>query len=352
MSEVLEQIVSKSHQQVSVFQDRATGLVSLIAVHDTTLGPALGGCRMRQYPALADALQDVLNLSEAMSYKNSLAGLRLGGGKSVIINDPNLESGRAELFRQFGRCVESLGGSYITAEDMGTSVKDMMWIAETTKHVAGRDPNKGGAGDPSPWTAEGVFGGIQACLERVFGSSDPRGRKIAIQGIGHVGTYLAKLLHEAGAELTVCDPNAERCRAISTEFNARVVGLEEIFSVPCELFAPCAAGGAINVSTVAQLQCQIVAGAANNQVSSLEAEQLLAERGIVYAPDFAINAGGVILCAEEFEPGGYTVSRVRERVSQIRSTVGRILDESKKTGELSGLVAVRLAKERISNARK
>jgi leucine dehydrogenase len=286
-----------------------------------------------------------------MTYKNSLGGINFGGGKSVIIKDSSLAEGRDRLFESFGKKVQSLGGKYITAEDMGTSVADMSLIQRSCEFVAGRDPNQGGGGDPSPYTAIGVFEGMKACLERTKGSADFAGVHVTVQGVGHVGIYLCELLAKAGATLTVSDTVQSRVDDACQRFGAKAVGLEEILTVPCDIFAPCAVGEIITEVTAEKLQCRIVAGAANNQVTNSEAERVLARRGIEYAPDFAINAGGVILCADEFEQGGFTESRVLHRVSNIYHTVGKVLDEAKKTGALPNDVATRLARERIERAK-
>ncbi len=350
---VLQELVEREHENVAFFRDYRTGLVSIIAVHSTVLGPSLGGCRMRAYASVDEALGDVLKLSEAMTFKNSLAGLNLGGGKSVIIADGALKEGRGDLFRTYGKWVKSLNGSYIAAEDMGTSVDDMNYVLEECDFVAGRDPKNGGGGDPSPYTALGVFDGIRASLERAFGSGDFKGRHVAIQGVGHVGHNLAKLLAKAGAQLTITDTRDKVLATVCEEVGGKAVPLDAITSVECDVFAPCAVGGTVNIETIGKLKCKIVAGAANNQIAGgSDTEKKLIARGILYAPDFAINAGGVILCAGDLEPGGFKESWVMERVSRIYGTVGRILDEAKKTGELPGSVAVRLAKERIDKARK
>jgi len=348
---VLSEINRRDHEHISIFRDPKTNVQFIIAIHDTTLGPALGGCRMRDYPSLDDALYDVLSLSEAMTYKNSLAGLNIGGGKSVIAANNSMKEGRAELFESFGRHLCSLGGNYITAEDMGTSVEDMSMILKTCEYVAGRDVEIGGGGDPSPWTAIGLFKGIKACLERKYSSGDYAGRHFSIQGVGHVGYRIAKMLAEAGGKLTLYDRNKERLRDACSEFSAASSSAEEIVSTDCDVFIPCATGGSINPNTVETLRCDIVAGAANNQVAGDDTERRMIERGILYAPDYAINAGGVILCADELEPGGYTRTRVEERVERIYDTVGKILDEFSRTEELPGNIALRLAKERINNAR-
>lgn len=339
------------HEQVSFFHDEKSGLVSIIAIHSTAIGPSLGGTRINAYSSLDDALFDVLRLSEAMSYKNSLCGINCGGGKSVIIADRNIKDGREALFRAFGRAVDSLGGRYIAAEDMGTSVSDIEVVAQVTKHVAGSDPSHGGAGDPSPYTAIGVFDGIRACAERVYGSGDLSQRTIAIQGVGHVGYFLAKMLRKAGAHLIISDINQEIAQKVAAELNAELVYPEQILDTDAEILSPCAIGGVITPEIAKVLDCKIIAGAANNQLSSVEAEIVLKDRGIVYAPDFAINAGGVILCADELEPGGFSEARVLERVSRIYTTVGAILDRAAANNQLTGAVALELAKERINRAK-
>lgn len=377
---VLSEITAHGHEQVVFFQENTSyfstpsfsapgaehplvqrtgeggaapgGLVAIVAIHDTTLGPALGGCRMHAYGSLEEALYDVLRLSEGMTFKNSLAGLNLGGGKAVIVQDRALQEGRVELFRKFGGWVSSLGGRYITAEDMGTSVSDMTAVLECCSHVAGKDPALGGGGDPSPWTALGVFCGMRACLERVYGAADFTGRTVAVQGAGHVGNYLVGHLVKAGAKVVVADTRAEPLEHVRKSYDVEVVSPKDIAEVQCDIFAPCAMGSAINPDTVGAIKCKIVAGAANNQLSDARIEGELARRGIVYAPDFAINAGGVIMCADEFEPGGYTESRVRSRVERIYETVGAVLDRAKSSGQSTAEVAIQLAKERIVKAKQ
>jgi leucine dehydrogenase len=348
----LENLAISKHEQVVIYQDRDAGYKAIIAIHDTTLGPSLGGCRMRDYNSIDEAFVDVLNLSEAMTYKNSLAGLNIGGGKSVIILQDTIVD-RERIFKSFGSLIQSLGGKYITAEDMGTSVEDMSTVLSMTKYVTGKDAKVGGGGNPSPWTAKGVFDGIRACLERRYSSGDYKDRHFVIEGIGSVGYILAKHLAEAGGKLTLFDLREDKLFDACREFGANAAKPDTLYSTNCDVFSPCAIGGTINESTVEKLNCSIVAGAANNQISTAKAEARLNERGIMYAPDFAINAGGVILCADELEVGGYNLSRVEERVGRIYHTVGKILDETKdKAAELPGLVAIRLAKDRIEKARK
>jgi leucine dehydrogenase len=307
---------------------------------------------MKEYDSFDDALQDVLNLSEGMTFKNSLAGLNIGGGKSVIIANSKMTEGREDLFKAFGKCVDTFEGKYYTAEDMGTSVEDIETVLKTTKFAVGGDRSHGGAGDPSPYTAKGVFDGMRACLEHVYGSGSYSGKRVAIQGIGHVGHYLGSLLREAGAELIITDTDKDRLSAAAADLDAEVVGLEEIYSVDCDVFAPCAIGGTLNNDTVEQLRCKVIAGAANNQQADNTIGRTLVERGITYAPDFALNSGGVILCADELEEGGFNSARVDERVAQVYHTVGSIIAKAKETGELPGVMAVRMARERIEQARK
>lgn len=345
-----ERLTTLGFERVSVFYNRDLNVHAIVAVHDTTLGPSLGGCRMKQYSSFDAAFDDALRLAEGMTYKNSLAGLSIGGGKSVIVRygdvDPTL------VFPWFGHCVETFNGSYITAEDMGTSVEYMRLVQSVTAHVSGTDPSTGGGGDPSPYTARGVFQGMRAILERVFPDPSFQGKQVAIQGVGHVGWYLAKLLHDAGAQLVVSDVQTANLERAKNELGARVVGIDEIYDIPCDIFAPCAVGGIINSDTIPRLTCRVIAGAANNQLLDEEVETTLAARSIFYAPDFAINSGGVILCADEREPGGFNPVRVGERVDRIYETIGRIFDRSSQTGELTGRIALSLAKERIELARK
>ena len=348
----IERILSEGHEQLSIFQAQEVGLTAIVSIHNTRIGPALGGCRMRQYQNLDEALFDALRLSEGMTYKNALCGINFGGGKSVIVADRNLTTGRKELFQKFGTFVNSLGGSYITAEDMGTSVSDMSEILKTCPYVAGRDQASGGGGDPSPFTARGVFEGMRACLKHVFGSSDFLGRHVAIQGVGHVGYYLATYLKEAGAKVTIADTREEVARQVAESLHVELVSSDVILSLPCDILSPCAVGAVINDQSVKSLQCRIIAGAANNQLLGQSVVSELTKKGIVYAPDFAINAGGVILCADEFEPGGFTESRVLERVKNIYGTIDKILSESKSKTLFTEVIALEMAKERILKSKR
>lgn len=342
-------LLYRKFENVSFFYDRELDFSAIIAIHNTVRGPSLGGCRVRQYESLESALYDVLRLAEGMTYKNALAELSLGGGKSVIIPSEKALSQRELLFKKFATWVHSLGGKYITAEDMGTSVEDIKVVSRVTPFVSGSDPEKGGGGDPSPFTARGVFYGIGACLERVFGTGDYVGKTVLIQGIGHVGFHLAKLLREAGARVVVSDVSSENIQKAKAALNVEACEVSQVYSYQADVFSPCAIGAILNQNTIPMLQCKIVAGAANNQLEFPDDESRLKDRGILYAPDFAINSGGVINCAAEFLPQGYSEQWVTSLVSNIGKTVGTILDTSKSSGKLAGEVAIDLAKERIKS---
>lgn len=348
------EIEKRGHEQVVFFHYPRAGLKALVAIHNTVLGPALGGCRMRIYQNESQAIEDVLRLSEGMTYKSSLAGLDLGGGKSCIIADPEMVEGRRELFLQFAACLNDLAGRYITAEDMGTSVSDVMIMREVSKYAAGYASELGGAGDPSPWTARGVFNGLLAAVERKFGSKDLTGRRVAVQGAGHVGAYLIGHLVKAGARVTVCDTNRKALDRVKEEFNVDVVDVEKIYDVACEVFSPNAIGQTVNHETLKRLNCAVIAGGANNQLTDSSVYEVIESRDMVYCPDFAINAGGVISVGGEYREGGWKESWVSEKVRNIYTTIHRVLDESAKRKRFPEVVALELAKERIreTEARK
>lgn len=297
---IFDELSVLDHEQVVYCHDKATGLKAIIAIHNTILGPALGGCRMWPYANEDEALTDVLRLSRGMTYKASVAGLNLGGGKAVIIGDAKSAKSEA-LFRAFGRFVQSLSGRYITAEDVGTTTQEMVWIHEETNHVTGLPPSLGGLGDPSPVTALGVFHGMRAGLAKTFGSDSFKNRTIVMQGAGQVGLHLISYLHEAGANIIVADIDENRLkRAQSFSNSLRYVSINEVYDVPCDIFAPCALGGSINAQTIPRLRCAIVAGCANNVLlNEVQDCAALNERKILYVPDFVINAGGLISVACE-----------------------------------------------------
>lgn len=347
---VLPRMGEMGHEQVVFCRDPSVGLSAIIAIHDTTLGPALGGCRMWRYASEEDALVDVLRLSQGMTYKASLAGLDLGGGKSVILSAAP-PADRAALFARFGRMVESLGGRYITAEDVGTTVSDMQVVARRTRHVVGRSLADGGSGDPSPLTAWGVFCGIQACLAEAFGSDRIAGRRFAIQGVGKVGMPLARLLAEAGARLVVADRDPRLVQTAERELKAAVADAAAIVEADCDVFAPCALGGILNDDTIPRLACRVVAGAANNQLLEPRHGRLLAERGVLYAPDYCINAGGLINVDLERTPP-YDAEEARRKVARIRDTLTAVFDKARCERILPYEAAGRLAEERIARARR
>lgn len=322
------------HQKIRNVRDEATGLNAYIGVHNTNLGPALGGCRMLRYPSDKDAIRDVLRLSRGMTYKNALAGLPLGGGKSVIIADPFKDKTEA-MMEAMGRAIESLAGTYITAEDSGTNERDMTVIARQTSYVLGLPDEKSGlGGNPSPATAWGVFNGIKACVSRRYGSEDLGGLTVAVQGLGAVGMSLCRHLVKAGAKLAATDMRPEVMAQAQAEFGntLRVVAPDGIFSVEANIFAPCALGAQINDQTIPQFKFDIIAGAANNQLAEARHGDVLAERGILYAPDYAINAGGVIAVSYEYfsrsgrNPFPHELSReaMMNHVAGISKTLGRI----------------------------
>ncbi|MBY6016687.1 amino acid dehydrogenase [Halomonas denitrificans] len=325
--------------------DEASGLKAIIAVHDTTLGPAVGGCRMWPYESEQDAINDVLRLSRGMTYKNALAGLEFGGGKSVIIGDPKSDKSEA-LFRAFGRFVDSLGGRYYSAEDVGITTADIMIAHQETPYMAGLE---GKSGDPSPYTALGTFLGIKAAVKHQRGIDSLEGIKVAVQGLGHVGFHLCRHLHEAGAKLVVCDLSETQLERARTEFGAEVVALDEIYRQDVDVYAPCALGATINDTTIPQLQATIVAGCANNQLAEPRHGEVLKEKGILYAPDYVINAGGIINVSFERD---YNADKAEAKVRKIYDTLLTIFNEADNSGKTTAVVADEMARAIIERARK
>jgi len=329
--------------------DKATGLKAIVAIHDSRLGPALGGCRFIEYDTDDAAYIDALRLARGMTYKAALAGLAHGGGKSVIIR-PKGRFDRVALFRAFGRFIEDLRGHYITAEDSGTGLEDMEIIRTQTKNVTGVDPSHGGSGDPSPFTALGVRRGIEACVKFKLGKADLKNVHVAVQGVGHVGYYLCKELHAAGAKLTVADVDGLKSERAQREFGASVVTIGDVAKVECDVFAPCALGAGINDDTVPHLKATIVAGAANNQLAEPRHGDDLHARGILYAPDYAINAGGLVNVAQEVK--GYDAKISRDRTLQIYDTIFEICERSKKLNAPTYKVADIMVEEKLAAAAK
>ena len=348
--QLLKEIEQRGHEQLVFFYYPEAGLKVFVGIHNTVLGPALGGCRMRLYEDEEQAIDDVLRLSEGMTYKSSIAGLDLGGGKCCIIADPDMQKGRRELFLKFGECLNHLAGRYITAEDMGTSVTDVMTMREITKYAAGFSQEEGGAGDPSPWTARGVFNSIVAGCERRYGSKDLTGKHVTVQGVGHVGQYLVKMLKDAGCQISVSDTKEEHIKETREKCDVEVVDVDEIYEIDCDVYAPCAIGQTVNPETIPRLKCDIIAGAANNQLLDPSVYTMLDEKKITYLPDFVINSGGVISVGGEYVEGGWNEAWVTEKVKNIYNTVHRIMDESEKRNRFPETVAVELAKERVEEA--
>jgi leucine dehydrogenase len=340
---IFDTISSMGHEQLVMCHDPAAGYRGIIAIHSTVLGPALGGTRFWNYANDEESIVDALRLARGMTYKNAVAGLNLGGGKSVIIGD-NKTADRELIFRAHGRFVESLGGRYITAEDVGTSTADMDYVHMETDYVSGL---AGRSGDPSPVTAHGVFRSIQASAKERWGSDDLAGRTITIQGCGHVGYYLAKELHEAGAKLVVTDIDADRIKRVVNEFGARAVGTDEIYSVAADVFAPCALGAIINDKTIPMLKVEVVAGAANNVLLEERHGDELEKRNILYAPDYVANAGGVINVYSEL--AGWTSARAFRKADEIYDTVLKVFEIARRDKVPTYVAADRLAEQRIKD---
>jgi leucine dehydrogenase len=330
--------------EVHLKLDKATQLRAIVAIHDSRLGPALGGCRFIEYDSHEAALIDALRLARGMTYKAALAGLGHGGGKSVIIR-PKQHFDRVALFRAFGRFIEDLHGHYVTAEDSGTGLEDMEIIHTMTKHVTGIDPSHGGSGDPSPFTALGVRRGIEACVKFKLGKPELQGVHIAVQGVGHVGYQLCKELHAAGAKLTVADVDKLKSERAHREFGAAVVEIAEVPKLDCDVFAPCALGAGLNDDTIPHLRATIVAGAANNQLAEPHHGDDLYARGILYAPDYAINAGGLVNVAQEVK--GYDAKAARDKTLKIYDTIWDICERSKRLSAPTYKVADIMVEEKL-----
>ncbi len=339
---IIERMSKYNHEQLLFCNDNETGLKAIIAVHNTVLGPALGGTRMWQYNNELEALNDVLRLSRGMTYKNSISGLNLGGGKAVIIGDARKQKSEA-LFRRFGKFVESLGGKYITAEDVGISPQDMTWVNMETNNVVGL-PGK--SGDPSPVTAYGVYMGMKAAAKIQFGSDSLSGKKVSVQGVGHVGEYLVSHLKDEGAEIYISDIHEETLKNVSNKYGAKVVGLDEIYGLDVDIYAPCALGATVNDDTLKELKCSIIAGAANNQLKdeSIHGE-IVREKGMLYVPDFMLNAGGVINCYAEVK--GLSAEWAKGKAEEIYNTSLNLINRSRETNTPTYVIANQMAEERI-----
>ncbi len=344
--EIFELMAQHGHEQLVFCSEPAAGYRGIIAIHDTTLGPALGGTRFWHYASDEEAIVDALRLAKGMTYKAAVAGLNLGGGKSVIIGDNRLAR-REMIFRAHGRFVESLHGRYITAEDVGTSVEDMEFVHMETDYVTGI---AGGSGDPSPVTAFGVYRGIKASAKEKYGSDDLDGIRVAVQGTGHVGYYLCRDLHDDGADLIVTDIDPERARRVVGDFGAEAVAPDKIYDVDAQIFAPCALGAVVNDDTLERFHFEIIAGAANNQLAEPRHGDALHERGTLYAPDYVINAGGLINVYGELKE--WSQERAHSKAGEIYGTLDQIFELSREQNIPTYLAADRLAERRIETVAK
>lgn len=345
-----EKLYSMGHEEVVFFSEPSCGLKAIVAIHDTTLGPALGGTRMWPYASEEEAVEDALRLSRGMTYKAAVSGLNLGGGKAVIIGDPKKDKSEA-LFRAYGRFIESLNGRYITAEDVNINVNDIDHIYTETNYVCGVDKAHGGSGNPAPYTALGVFRGMQASATNKWGSKDLAGKSVAIQGVGSVGFELGKLIHEHGGILQFTDINEENLEKFKNAFpDAQYVAPDKIYDAAVDIYAPCALGATINDDTIGRLKCSIVNGAANNQLKEDRHGQELKERNILYAPDYLINAGGLMNVSIEFE--GWNDSKSRRMIDTIYDTTLNIFKIAEEQGIPVNRAADVLAVTRLDSMRK
>lgn len=333
-----------NHEQVVFCSDAETGLKAIIAVHSTALGPAVGGCRLWDYASDEAALNDVLRLSRGMTYKNAMAGLPLGGGKAVILGDAKKIKSEA-LFRAFGRMVHRLSGTYYSAEDVNITTADIMIVNKETPYVAGLE---GQSGNPAPFTALGTYRGIKAAAKHQFGSDDLNGKTVAVQGLGSVGFYLCEHLHKEGAKLIVTDINQDAVQRAVTQFGATAVDLDAIYAVDADIYAPCALGATLNDDTIPQLKVRVVAGCANNQLKEARHGEVLRQKGILYTPDYVINAGGIINVAFEMRPEGYSAEESTQKVMAIYDTLLNLFQradaENKPTSQVADLMAQEIIK--------
>ena len=346
-------LATLDHEEILIRRGTRSGLYSIIAIHSTARGPSLGGCRLWSYGDSRAAVRDAMRLSEGMTYKAAVAGLAQGGGKGVImapVGEALEGERRRAVLLDFADAVNRAEGRYITAEDVGISPEDVAVMAEITPHVSALPRERGGSGDPSPWTALGVEVSIRAACERAFGTSDLAGRSVSVIGLGHVGGHLARLLAEGGARLVVTDVDQSK-RALADELGAQWVAPQDGHFADVDDVAPCALGGTLDHDTVPRLKAKVVAGAANNQLADTSVDSVLAERGILWAPDFVVNAGGIVNIAVEFEEGGYSEARADERVRTIGDTVRQIFDDAESSGTTPLAAAMDLARRRVAEGR-
>lgn len=348
LMEIFKNMENHDYEQLLFCQDKQSALKAIIAIHDTTLGPALGGTRMWTYSSEEEAIEDALRLAKGMTYKNAIAGLNLGGGKAVIIGNPKQDKNEA-MFRAFGRFIQGLNGRYITAEDVGTTVGDMDIIHQETDYVTGISPEFGSSGNPSPVTAYGVYKGMKAAAKEAYGNDSLTGKKIAVQGVGNVAYKLCGYLHQEGAELIVTDINKEAVYRAEHDFQAKAVDPDDIYEVEMDIYAPCALGATINDQTIPKIKAKVIAGSANNQLEHKRNGDILHQKGIVYAPDYVINSGGVINVADELL--GYNKERAMKKVETIYDILARVFEISRTNDIPSYAAADQMAEKRIENMR-
>ncbi len=341
----------EGYERVARCIDEAAGLHALIAVHDTTLGPALGGMRLWNYGSEDEALFDVLRLAKGMTFKSAVADTGLGGGKSVIIGDPDRIKSPA-LFEAMGRFINNFNGTYITAEDMNIGIDDLRTVRRTTRHVTGLSRAEGGSGNPSPYTAYGCVVGIRAAAKHLYGSEDLTGKHVLVQGVGAVGSEMARLLQELGAQITICDIRDDRVASLAQEFGYAVVDDEKHLDVACDIYAPCARGAGLNDETIPRLRCKIIAGCANNQLLEPRHGEALRQRGILYVPDYVINAGGIINVSVELRPGGYDEAFAVRKIDTIYQSLEQVFGIAEREGIATNIASERLAERRLDAAKQ
>lgn len=348
---IFEKVGIMGHEQVVFCNDEATGLKAIIGIHNTVLGPALGGTRMWNYSSEQEAITDVLRLSRGMTYKAAISGLNLGGGKAVIIGDASKIKNEA-LMRRFGRFVDSLGGRYITAEDVNMKTKDMEYVHMETNHVTGIPESMGGSGDPSPVTAYGVYMGVKASAKKVFGSDSLKGKKVAVQGVGQVGMYLTEHLVKEGAKVYITDINEAKLKQVANNTGAKVVGLDDIYDLDVDIYSPCALGATVDDDTISRLKAKIIAGGANNQLKDEKRHgYMLLDYGITYAPDFLINAGGLINVGAEYY-GNYNRESSLKQTEGIYDTCMNIFNLAETEKISTQEAAIKMAEQRIESIGK
>ena len=351
MESIFRYMEKYDYENLLLCQDKALDFKAVIAVHDTTLGPATGGCRMWEYDTEMDAIEDALRLSRGMTYKYAAAGVNLGGGKAVIIGDPKRKD-REPVFRALGKFINRLGGKYITGEDVGTTLNDMEYIRMETEHVVTLPTYLGGAGDIAPMTAFGTIRSMQACCNRVYGSTSLEGKRIAIQGLGAVGHNVVGQLHDLGAKMVVADIDPDKVDAMVEKYGVETVDPEAIYDADCDLFCPCALGAIINDNTLTRLRCKIICGSANNQLKEEHHGNLLEENGFVYAPDYITNAGGTIYDTDRLGVGGVSHERGKEKVSRIYDNMVQVFEIADRDQIPTYLAADRMAEERMTEIAK